>query len=246
MVILDLELITDMKYFPALSLGWNVHNESFWNSDFISDLKVRVSTGSLGTTSFLDAYSSLSLLNPQATIYGTGFLIPSDVQNSDLTWQTNTENNYGINLGFKQNRFRISADYYTSKIEDILISQSVSEVLGTTSIILNSGDVTSSGLELDLGATVLNNTDFKWNIGGNLSTVNTEITELGGNSDPDFIEELPRSDYGQSGRHPIWRNYEGGEIGEMWGLETTGFVDLGRFSKPSRICRARKWIQLCC
>jgi len=208
------------EIFPAVSLGWNVHNESFFNQDgFLSDLKLRFSRGSLGTTAFLGAYSSLSLLNPQATIFGTGFLIPNDVANPDLTWQTNTETNYGLNLGFNQNRFRIGLDYYTSDINDILINQSVSEVLGTTSIALNSGDVRSSGLELELGAGLVNKPGFKWNVTANLSTVNNEITALGG------LDELPRVQYGQSGRGPIFRNYIGGEIGEMWGLETIGEVE---------------------
>ncbi|MEM1121807.1 MAG: SusC/RagA family TonB-linked outer membrane protein, partial [Bacteroidota bacterium] len=206
--------------FPAISLGWNVHNESFFNPGFLSDLKLRFSRGSLGTTAFLGAYSSLSLLNPQATIFGNGFLIPSDIANPDLTWQTNTETNYGLNIGFLENRFRIGLDYYTSDIEDILINQSVSEVLGTTSIVLNSGDVTSSGLELELGAAIINSGALRWNIGANLSTVNNEITDLGG------LDELPRAQYGQSGRGPIFRNYVGGEIGEMWGLETIGSVEM--------------------
>ena len=213
--------------FPAVSIGWNVHNEGFWNSDLVSDFKLRFSTGSLGTTSFLGPYSSLSLLRPQATLFGTGFLIPDDVENPDLTWQTNTETNYGINLGFAQNRFRVGVDYYTSDIDDILISQSISEVLGTSSIVLNSGDVTSSGLEIELGATLVNNSSFQWNIGANLSTVNTEITSLGN------LTELPRADYGQAGRHPVWRNYVGGQIGEMWGLETSGEVPLSELANPA-------------
>ena len=209
------------EIFPAVSLGWNVHNENFFNNNgTLSDLKLRASYGSLGTTSFLGSYSSLSLLNPQATIFGTGFLIPSDIANPDLTWQTNTETNFGVNLGFLQNRFRLGVDYYTSNIEDILINQSVSEVLGTTSIVLNSGDVKSSGLELEFGATMINRSDFTWNLGANLSTVNTEITDLGG------LEELPQAQYGQSGRGPVFRNYVGGEIGEMWGLETIGEVEM--------------------
>lgn len=221
--------------FPAISLGWNIHNEAFWNSNLLSDFKLRFSTGSLGTTSFLGAYSSLSLLDPQSTIFGTGFLIPSDVENADLTWQTNTETNYGVNLGFLENRVRLGADYYTSDIEDILISQNVSEVLGTPSIILNSGDVRSSGVELDLGATLVNNSNLKWNIGANFSSVNTEITDLGIEDDlleEGVIEELPWSDFGQSGRHPFWRNYVGGEIGEMWGLETSGFVNIENLNNP--------------
>lgn len=214
--------------FPALSVGWNVHNEAFYNSNLLSVLKLRFSTGSLGTTSFLGAYNSLSLLNPQATVLGNGFLIPSDVANPNLTWQTNTETNFGINLGFFDNRFRIGVDYYTSDIEDILINQSVSEVLGTTSIALNSGDVTSSGLEIELGATLVNASDLRWDVNANLSTVNSEITDLGG------LDELPRTIYGQSGRGPVFRNYIGGEIGEMWGLETTGPVEMEFVEDPTR------------
>ena len=214
--------------FPAVSLGWNVHNESFYDSQFLTDLKLRLSVGSLGTTSFLGAYNSLSLLNPQATAFGTGFLIPSDVANPDLTWQTNTETNFGVNLGFLDNRFRLSVDYYTSEIRDILINQSVSEVFGTTSVALNSGDVNSSGIELELGAALINKPGLRWNISANASTVNTEITDLGG------LDELPRTIYGQSGRGPVFRNYVGGEIGEMWGLETSGMVGTQFIEDPTR------------
>ncbi len=215
--------------FPALSLGWNVHNESFLEDNrVLSQLKLRFSTGSLGTTSFLGAYNSLSLLNPQATVLGNGFLIPSDVANADLTWQTNTETNYGLNLGFINNRIRFGMDYYTSDIENILINQSVSEVLGTTSIALNSGDVRSSGLEFELSATIFQQENFTWSFSANLSTVDTEITDLGG------LDELPQTIYGQSGRGPVFRNYVGGEIGEMWGLETLGEVEEIHIADPTR------------
>ena len=208
------------EVFPAFSAGWNIHNEAFFSSEAISQMKLRFSTGSLGTTSFLGAYNSLSLLNPTTTIFGTGYLIPSDVANPDLTWQTNTETNYAIDLGLLNNRFTLSVDYYNSDIEDILINQSVSEVLGTTSIKLNSGDVKSTGVEFELGAAVIQGNDFNWTLNANLSTVDTEITDLGG------LDELPSIQYGQSGRGPIFRNYIGGEIGEMWGLETIGDVEM--------------------
>ena len=70
---------------------------------------------------------------------------------------------------------------------------------------------------------------FRWNVSANLSTVNNEITNLGG------LDELPRVQYGQSGRGPIFRNYVGGEIGEMWGLETieeVGFEFLEDGTRP--------------
>ncbi len=214
--------------FPALSIGWNVHNESFYNSDILTLLKLRLSTGSLGTTSDLGAYSSLSLLNPQATLLGTAFLIPSDVANSNLTWQTNTETNYGTDLGFLNNRIRMGIDYYTSDVEDILINQSISEIFGTPSIRQNAGDVKSSGFEFEISSNVIRKQDFSVNLGANFSTVNTEITDLNG------LDELPRQIYGQSGRGPIFRNYVGGEIGEMWGLESEGLVEEIHIADPTR------------
>ena len=207
--------------FPAVSLGWNMHNESFLaDNDVVSKLKLRFSTGSLGTTSFLGSYDSLSLLDPSATIYGTGFLIPNNSENQDLTWQTNTETNFGIDFGFLNNRITFGVDYYTSDIEDILIQQAISEVLGNPSVILNVGDVQSSGLEFELGANLIDKNDFAWSFSANLSTVETEITDLGA------IDQLPDGVFGQSGRGPVFRNYVGGGIGEMWGLETTGNVEM--------------------
>lgn len=217
------------EVFPAFSLGWNVHNEAFYESNLLTDLKLRFSRGSLGTTSFLGSYSSLSLLSSQPTIFGTGFLIPSNVANPDLTWQSNTETNLGVNLGFLRNRFTLGVDYYTSNIEDMLINQSVSEVLGTPSIVLNRGDVKSSGVEVELGASVISKTYFKWKLAGNISSVNTEITSLGD------LESLPYVVYGgPAGRGPQFRNYVGGEVGEMWGYETLGQVESIYIDDPSR------------
>ncbi len=215
--------------FPAFSLGWNVHNEDFWNVDFMNLLKLRVSTGSLGTASFLGSYDSLSLLNAGPTADGLGFLLPVNANNPNLTWQTNTETNFGIDLGFLNNRIRLSVDYYTSDIEDMLIRKTQSIVnTGYNSIIVNGGDMTSSGLEIELSATPIQTEDFNWNFNFNLATVDTEITDLVD------VDELPQIQYGQSGRGPIFRNYVGGEIGEMWGLETISEVEMRFLEDPTR------------
>jgi TonB-linked SusC/RagA family outer membrane protein len=215
--------------FPAVSLGWNMHKEDFLaENETLSQLKLRFSRGSLGTTSFLGSYNSLSLLDPFATIYGTGFLIPDNSLNEDLTWQTNTETNYGVTFGVLNNRFTLGIDYYTSDIENILINQAQSEVLGNPSSILNVGDVKSSGLEFEFSGRLISNDEFTWNMSGNLSTVNTEIKYLGG------LDELPQQIFGQSGRGPVFRNYVGGGIGEMWGLETIGDVEMEYLADGSR------------
>lgn len=216
--------------FPALSLGWNVYKEAFFpKTDTFNLLKLRFSKGSLGTTSFLGAYDALSVLTLNPTVLGTGYLIPSNVANPDLTWQTNTETNYGVDAGFFRNRIKLGVDYYTSDIKDILIKQPVSEVLGTPTLSLNSGIVRSSGLEFELSANVINKPDFSWDINTNLSTVNTEIMSLGG------LDKIADTRYGVSGRAPVFRNYVGGQIGEIWGIETIGAIEDKYIKDPTLV-----------
>ncbi|MCL7752681.1 SusC/RagA family TonB-linked outer membrane protein [Polaribacter sp. Z022] len=216
------------EIFPSVSLGWNLHNEDFYNSEsIINKLKLRVSTGSLGTVSNLGFHNALSFINAGASVLGNTFNIPNDLSNPDLTWQTNTETNFGVDLGILDNRISLGVDYYTSDIENILIDQSVSQIFGRNSIRLNSGDVRSSGLEFELNANLIRKEDFNWNMSANLSTVNTEITDLGS------LTQLPDvTNYGTSGRAAVYRNYVGGEIGELWALETTGWVEEKHLINP--------------
>lgn len=215
--------------FPAVSAGWNVHNEAFWNVESINRLKVRVSTGLLGTSSFLNDYDAQSLLNPTTTVFGTGFGISGNINNPDLTWQTNRETNFGFDLEMLKSRFMIGANYYISDIQNMLLGNTVSyTTVGQSSYISNTGDMRSSGIELELNARILRKKDFTWDMNANISTVNTEITDLGN------VTELPQVQYGQSGRGPVFRNYVGGAIGEMWGLETTGEVEMLYLEDPTR------------
>ena len=216
------------QIFPAFSIGWNLHNEAFFNNaGLVSKLKPRISYGSLGTVSNLGYHNALSFVNASGTVLGNGFNIPSDLSNPDLTWQTNTETNFGIDLGILNNRITFGVDYYTSDIEDILIDQSVPQIFGRKSIRLNSGDVKSSGLEFELNAGIIQNGNLTWSMSANLSTVKTEITDLGS------LSALPdNNSYGTSGRGGVYRNYVGGEIGEIWTLETTGSVAMEHVINP--------------
>ena len=224
--------------FPAVSIGWNVHNEIFWEpiANAVSTFKPRFSTGSLGTTAFLGSYDSLSLLNPAPTTFGTGFLTPENNFNPDLTWQTNTETNFGVDLGFLNNRIKLGVDYYSSNIEDMLIDQPISVINGNgatdgsdPSALVNTGDVESTGLEFEISAAIIRSDNFSWNVSANLSTVETEIIDLDG------LDELPSIVYGgPGGRGPQFRNRVGGELGEFWGLETAGEVESEFIKEPTR------------
>lgn len=55
-------------YFPSVSVGWNIHEENFFNIEWISKMKIRASYGELGAN-FIDSYSFLSTAYGQYLLY---------------------------------------------------------------------------------------------------------------------------------------------------------------------------------
>ncbi len=202
--------------FPAASIGWNIHNESFFNIAAISKLKLRASYGKLGSTEGLGAYDALSSLETVTTTLGDSNVVGltnSNIANPDLSWQITAEQNFGIDLGFLNNNLSLSVDYFISETEDMLLEKGISSVVGFTSTNVNQGNLESKGLEIELGATVINNENFKWSISGNFSKIETLVTDTG--NDSGFTVH-------PSNQTPQFRTYAGGQVAEFWGYETTG------------------------
>ena len=202
--------------FPAASIGWNVHNESFLDSDAISKLKLRASYGRLGSTEGLGAYDALSTLQTVTTTLGDSNTIgftSSNLENPDLSWQITEEKNFGIDLGFLNNRLNVSVDYFISDTENMLLQKEISGVTGFTSTPVNQGSLQSKGLELELGAIVINKENFNWNLSANLSRIKTTVIDTG--NDEGFSVH-------PSNQTPQFRTYAGGQVAEFWGYETTG------------------------
>jgi TonB-linked SusC/RagA family outer membrane protein len=217
--------------FPAVSLGWNVHKEEFFEpiSDVLSNLKLRLSYGSLGTTAHLGYYDALSILSAEQITLGGNTevgLSPSNIANPDLTWQTSTEINYGLNLGFLNNRLRLGVDYYTSTAEDMLLKNPLpTSVYYFNSADVNLGKLESKGLELELGGTIISNENFRWNANTTFSTVDTKVIDLGG------VNEL--ADPTTDGRHPTFVTAIGGGVSEMWGYVFDKEIDPFYLLDPS-------------
>ena len=114
----------DSKYgnFPAISVGWNAHNEDFLNSSgIVSRLKLRASYGFTGNENFnvgddiINNYPYLALLdNNNAVVEGgiTSGVSPLNIANALLQWESSEEFNPGVDFGFADNRITGSLDYY--------------------------------------------------------------------------------------------------------------------------------------
>jgi len=178
-------------YFPSVSAGWRISNESFMQDvEWISDLKLRASTGKLGNQE-IDNYAFLTLLRRQ----GDQYLI-SRYGNPDLKWETTTQNNLGVDLGLLSNKLYLSADYFVKTTSDILLPISLPSIAGNVSpTIVNAGEVSNKGVELAFNFRSAARS-FNYAINGNVATVTNRVEKLHPNL-PSIVGDVYRTEVGQ-------------------------------------------------
>lgn len=116
-------------FFPSLSLGWVVSSEAFWNPAVVNNLKLRGSVGKVGSDLVSgDRYLYVTAVNTGATgyWYGTGQTWLSGIEEKkfgvDLTWETSTKYNVGLDIGLF-NKFSLQIDAFKERREDILLKR---------------------------------------------------------------------------------------------------------------------------
>lgn len=170
-------------YFPAVSAGWRVLEEKFLKDQTtVSELKLRGSYGETGNQP-VDDFGSRGLISPGYNYLTQGGLVLDQLANPDLKWERTRQANVGLDLGFLQNRFYISADIYQRKTDDLLLNQRLSADTGFLGYSANVGNIENKGLELALTTINLRNegTGFNWETNFNISFNRNLVTKI---SDP--------------------------------------------------------------
>ena len=83
--------------------------------------------------------------------------------NPDLKWETTTEWNIGVDLGFFNNRLNVTAEYFRKVVSDLLAERSLLTFNEASKIAANIGKTQSQGFELTVNTTNFNTKDFGWN-----------------------------------------------------------------------------------
>lgn len=172
-------------YFPSAALAYRLSNEEFIKSiSFISDLKLRVGYGETGSTA-ISPYYTLNMLGSGKTVFDDALYTtyaPGTRLPNDLRWETTAQIDFGFDIAFLENRFRLSADYYIKKTRDLLNTVQLPASLGYTNTIQNVGEMENKGLELQLDANVFSG-EFKWDLTGNFSLNRNKVIKLYGGQD---------------------------------------------------------------
>jgi TonB-linked SusC/RagA family outer membrane protein len=170
-------------YFPSVAAGWNITSEDFMKSvSWIENLKARVSYGRIGNTG-IPPYATQGLLGRSPYSFGNkggiGFA-PIMLRNPDLTWETTSSANYGIDFSFFKGRLSGSIDHYTQKTTDLLLQRFLPYSNGFNFVLENTGVTQNKGWEVGLSAIILETKGgFSWSTDVNWFMNREKILALG-------------------------------------------------------------------
>ena len=174
--------------YPAISAGWNIHNEPFMANarGWLDELKLRVGYGETSNQA-ISAYATLGRLstlvyNYADEKYATGYYV-STLPNEDLGWEYSQTWNFGLDFGFWQGRLRGTLEYYRVDTKDILLSLGLPSTSGVSSYTANIGATQNRGLELTLNGTILDRGDWNWTAGMNIYANRNKLVALADGSD---------------------------------------------------------------
>lgn len=195
-------------FFPAASVAWRVSQEEFLKDvKFLSDLKLRASYGLTGNDDISPFL--FSELYGNTSYGGSPAIYPSNIPNPDLKWESTTQLNLGLNLGFFHDRITLTADYYDKQTNDLLLSRPLPTSSGFSSITENVGKVENKGIELTLSTQNFVG-EFIWNTQFNISGNRNKVLEL--------YNGQPIDDIGRGGN----RIMEGQPIGIFYSYLSLG------------------------
>jgi TonB-linked SusC/RagA family outer membrane protein len=173
----------DNKYalFPSAALAWRVSEEDFLrNNNTISNLKVRTSYGVTGNSE-IPSFQSLSNLGNYTAVFndtrvaGVGI---GRLANPELQWEKTAQYDFGVEVGFLNNRITLEADYYYRKTTDMLLDAPVPRTTGRASIRRNIGSMENKGFEFALNTQNISKRDFSWSTLFNISLNRNKVLSL--------------------------------------------------------------------
>ena len=163
--------------FWSVGAAWIINRESWFNAPFINMLKVKASYGSQGNDAigqymYTDLYS---VTNDGSDGISIMF---GQKGNPNITWETNSNLNVGVEFGFWQDRLSGSVDYFYRKTSDMLFSVPVAPSMGYSSYYDNIGDMSNTGIEVVLNGDIFRTKNVTWSISANLTWVKNKVLSL--------------------------------------------------------------------
>jgi TonB-linked SusC/RagA family outer membrane protein len=206
------------RWYPSFSAGWVISEEKFmdWGKPVLSFLKVRGSWGSIGDQTVPNTfYLPLMSSGLSTWIGGNGQKLPfvgtpqAIVQN--ITWQDIETKNLGIDIGLLKNKINIAFELYQRNTNNMIVPmEGVPLTFGIGAPQGNFGSLQTNGWELTVDFNHRFANGLGINVRGNIADAKTRIKQYGSSTQ-------------------VNSNYNGKDIGEIWGYRTDRLYQLSDF-----------------
>ena len=232
--------------FPSFAFAMNMHNEIDFK--YLDELKLRFGWGQIGNHG-IGSYGTLSNYAVSENLYsnsdgGTNVpIILQNIANPDLTWETTTQANLGLDFVTVNDRLSGTIDVYHKKTTDLLQRVNIPTSSGFSSILSNQGGILNEGLELSLDYNAISKENFNFSVGGNIAFNKTKISNLQAQPLEDFyidgVAEQRRFYFGSNisrgaiFQYPANVFVEGEETSLFYGFETDGIYQTGDVLLPT-------------
>ena len=168
--------------YPAVSVGWNISNESFMSKfPIINSLKLRAGVGQTSNQA-VNPYATLGLLSTRPYNNGstnsTGLYV-TQLPNPDLGWEFSKTSNFGIDFTILKHRLSGTIEYYITNTKNVLLGLSLPQTSGVSGYTANIGSTQNKGFELNLNGTIIDNKNgLTWEAGVNFYTNKNKLVSL--------------------------------------------------------------------
>lgn len=172
---------TRWGWFPSVSGGWNISKEAFYPENaWVNNMKLRVSYGITGNAN-IPYYGGTSVLSANNYIFGNAIFqgfAPANSPNKDLSWESTSTTNLGLDLSLFGSKLNIAIDAYQSETKDLLLNVTVPATSGFTSALQNIGKIRNRGLEVMFSTNQSFACGLNWEGSLALSTNKNEVVAL--------------------------------------------------------------------
>ncbi len=170
-------------FFPSAAVAWKIGEEDFLkNSKVVDQLKLRASYGSVGNEA-ISPYQTLGLAGNFPYVFGgetaAGFMPGDNLPNPNLTWETSTTFNLGVDFSLSDGLISGSIDYYKTHTRDLLVDVTLPGNTGYSSTITNGGESENSGIEARVTANIIRNRDLSWSLTATFAHNDNKILKTG-------------------------------------------------------------------
>ena len=204
-------------FFPSASIGWRLSEEKFFEParDLFQNVKIRASVGSLGNQVTNGNFDYVSTVGSELLSYIIGGNRPNGITAPttaylNTTWEKVTTADFGLDINMLNNRLTASFDYYMRYTNDMIVSRTYPNTMGTSGGKENLANMRTNGWELSINWTdrikdVLGS-PLEYSVGVGISDASSTITKY--DNPTGTLNDL----------------YEGKKLGEIWGYTTEGFI----------------------